>query len=557
MDGEALRHLEQPLVQLEERLGGYGGVDLRVGAAADPALLAPRARRPERRLQLLVNGAQACLLGFDEPLGLRRPDQVELGEPGSVLLAHGRVLLDQLVHERLRVARLVALVVPEAAVADEVDDDVVVELLPEGHRQANGRDGRLWVVGVHVEDRRVEALGEVGGVPRRAALVRIGREPDLVVRDQVQRAARGVAGETSEVERLGDDSLAGESGIPVDEDGERQVGIVRPFRRVVVGLRRAHLALDDRVDVLQMARVRGERDRHVAAPRRPRGLGAEVVLDVARAGLEVGGDRLEHPLALELAQDRVRLAPDRVREDVQSPAVRHAHDDVVRAVGGRQLDRLVEHRHHHVETLDGELLLAEEGAAEVALEPLDLGEPGQERLLLLHRQRLAVAAGLDGRAQPQPLLVARDVLDLVGQRPAVGLPQLGKCLGQRFGRHVEAQELGGDPRLELGRQPRLEPVRVERRVAGWLGRRAGRCGRRGGRASGAPSRATSPPRSRRAGARRWARRREPGPQARPRRSRRRPARARAGARHWAGARERAPGWTRRVPATPGRRTPVR
>jgi hypothetical protein len=33
----------------------------------------------------------------------------------------------QVVHQRLGVARVVALVVPAAAVADEVDDDVLVE----------------------------------------------------------------------------------------------------------------------------------------------------------------------------------------------------------------------------------------------------------------------------------------------------------------------------------------------------------------------------------------------------------------------------------------------
>ena len=53
------------------------------------------------------------------------------------------------------------------------------------------------VVGVDVDDRDVEALGEVRGPVGRAAVVRVGREADLVVRDQVDRAADAVA-----VERL-------------------------------------------------------------------------------------------------------------------------------------------------------------------------------------------------------------------------------------------------------------------------------------------------------------------------------------------------------------------
>ena len=54
-------------------------------------------------------------------------------------------------------------------------------------------DRRLGIVGVDVDDRDVEALREVARVARRAALGGIGREADLVVRDQVQRAAGRVA----------------------------------------------------------------------------------------------------------------------------------------------------------------------------------------------------------------------------------------------------------------------------------------------------------------------------------------------------------------------------
>ena len=51
---------------------------------------------------------------------------------------------------------------------------------------------------------------------------------------------------------------------------------------------------------------------------------AEVVLDVAGAALGVGGDDLDRPLALELAQDLLVRQPDRVREHVEPAAVRHA-----------------------------------------------------------------------------------------------------------------------------------------------------------------------------------------------------------------------------------------
>ena len=62
-------------------------------------------------------------------------------------------------------------------------------------------------------------------------------------------------------------------------------------------------------------------------------------------------------------------------ENVEPAAVRHADHDFVGAPLGAELDGFVEHRDHHVETLDRELLLSEERAPEVALEPLDLGQP--------------------------------------------------------------------------------------------------------------------------------------------------------------------------------------
>ena len=125
--------------------------------------------------------------------------------------------------------------------------------------------------------------------------------------------------------------------------------------------------------------------------------------------------------------------------------------------------------HHHVEALDGELLLAEKRAAEVPLEPLHVGKPLEQGDALVRRQRLPIGTRLDRVAEPEPLLVPRDVLDLVGDRPAVGLPQLRQSLGEGLGGHVEAKEARRDPCLELGRQLRLEPVGVERRVSGRLG----------------------------------------------------------------------------------------
>src|SRR6266699_1346909 len=56
-------------------------------------------------------------------------------------------LLDPLIHHGLGVRRLIRLVVPVAAVTDEVDDDVGVEFLPKHHREPAGGEARFRIVG--------------------------------------------------------------------------------------------------------------------------------------------------------------------------------------------------------------------------------------------------------------------------------------------------------------------------------------------------------------------------------------------------------------------------
>ena len=184
-----------------------------------------------------------------------------------------------------------------------------------------------------------------------------------------------------------------------------------------IGLLGAGPTLDDGVDSLKMARVRGDRDLDLTGRRLRVPDAGEVVLDVAGAALRIGDDRLDRPLALELAQDRLVRAADGVCERVQPAPVRHPDHDLVRAVRGCQLDRLVEHRHEHVEAFERELLLTQKRLAQVLLERLRLREPPQQRAPLLRLERSAKAPRLDRLPQPDALRVVGDVLDLVGDRP--------------------------------------------------------------------------------------------------------------------------------------------
>ena len=215
-----------------------------------------------------------------------------------------------------------------APVADEIDDHVLLEPVAELEREAHDAHRGFGVVAVHVEDRCLHHLGDVGRVHARAPEVGRGGEAELVVDDHVDGAADLVARHLGEVERLGDHTLARRTrrrraGAPGAPCG------VSSSPRFVAD--RARHALDDRAHRFEVARVRGEGERDLVSAR---GVvladRAEVVLHVART---LRARRVE--LALELAEDLgVRLADD-VGEHVEPTPVGRAEHHVGHAgVGG-------------------------------------------------------------------------------------------------------------------------------------------------------------------------------------------------------------------------------
>ena len=254
----------------------------------------------------------------------------------------------------------------------------------------------------------------------------------------------------------------------MDEDRERDRRVVVARARRAVGLLRARDAFDDRVDGLEVARVRGQQDADVAGIRVAPPNGTEVVLDVAGRSL-LGDDGLDRALAFELAEDFLVGASDDVREHVQASAMGHSDDDLVRSRLHAELDRLVEHGHHHVETFDRELLLAEELALQVMLEAFDVGQPLEQPPDLVPVERLAVAARLDRMPQPDALLVVGDVLDLVCDRPAVDLAELRQHVRQGLALDSHSEHRRGNRLLQLRSELRDEQVRLERRVSDGLG----------------------------------------------------------------------------------------
>ena len=340
------------------------------------------------------------------------------------------MLPDRLVQEGLGVGRLVPFVVPVAPVSDEVDDDVVPVRLSVGQRGAGGVNARLRIVGVDVDDRKIVPPGQVGGVARRAAVGGVGREPDLVVHDDVDRSSHGVSPQARQIERFRHDALRGEGGVAVQQDRHHRLGVlprVLPLSRELAG---PGDALGHGVDELEMARIGEERDRNL----RPVGkavasLGPVVVLHVPGPG--VGEIEASPPLrpALELHEDVAVVDAHDVGEHVDPAPVRHAEDDFA---GAGLLDGAVQHRNQHVRSLDGEALLAEVGSMKEALQPLDLREPRQQLPLLLRAQGGVRALLLEVAPEPLDLLRLLQVLEVVADGPAVGPPKAPDGLRQRL-----------------------------------------------------------------------------------------------------------------------------
>ena len=169
---------------------------------------------------------------------------------------------DLLVEHRLGERGLVRLVVAVSPEAVHVDEHIALPADAEVERELSDHAHRLRVVSVHVEDRGFDHLRHVGAVARRAGILRVGGEADLVVDNKVYGATGPIAGQLRKIEGLRDDSLTGHGGVTVDQerhDAPAVIGIASH------PLARARLALDDRVHDLEVGGVRGEAYLHLLA----------------------------------------------------------------------------------------------------------------------------------------------------------------------------------------------------------------------------------------------------------------------------------------------------
>ena len=361
------------------------------------------------------------------------------------------------VHDRLRERGVVELVVTVAAETHQVHEHVALEAHPVLDRERGGLERSLRVVGVDVEHRRVLDARDVGGVARRPHVLGRGRETDLVVDDQVERAADLVRPQLRERERLRDDALAGEPRIAVEE--HREAAAAGRVAHVI--LARAHRPEHHRVHELEVAGVEVEIqvERTTAAGGVGAGI-AHVVLDVA-----VPLDVLGQEAGLELAEDRLEGLAQDVGQHVEPPAVRHADDDLLGAGAGRDLDQRVEHRDERRGALEREALLARVAQVEELLEAVRHQELPQDAEPILGRKLRPVAGRLHPLLQPLAPLGVGDPHVLDPERATVGLGE-GGDEAPEGAPELALEGGGGDRPRVIGRIEAQRPGVEERRAFG-------------------------------------------------------------------------------------------
>ena len=185
--------------------------------AVDSLNCSLRVRRLGRvRLHIVERGLKLLLeLAFqDRRFFLAQPagvDQLLLVE-----LPDGWAPIDLRVKIRLGEGGLVPFVVPVTPVAIQVDDNIPTELLAEIERELRDEHHRQRIVAIHMENRDLDRLGDVGRIHRRARIFGKSREADLVVHDHVHRSASAVARELRHVERFINNPLPREGGVAMD-----------------------------------------------------------------------------------------------------------------------------------------------------------------------------------------------------------------------------------------------------------------------------------------------------------------------------------------------------
>ena len=365
--------------------------------------------------------------------------------------------LDLAVAQRLRDRRIVHFAVAVPPVADQVDHHGRLELVAVIERHLAHAHHRVWILRVHVENRDGQALGQIGGVTRRPAVLRSGRKADQVVHDNVNRAADRKALNARHVQHFGTNALARERRISVHHYRYH----APPAVFAAPLLLRAGPADHHRIDRFQMAGIRYQMNFHVASVRRVESSrSAHVIFHVAAAQ----GAAWVHVLE---SREHIRCrAPHGVHHHVEPSAMAHRQHRFFRALIGRRAQDRIQERNQRAFAFQRIPLRAQVARLQNLLEDIRANQQ-IENSRPVRLRRIRFHALLD----PCAFLAVRNVHEFHADAAAVNAPcgvRLGSVAVQlRHRRRFQITQ-----RIDAG----LQVSPAAKRFPDAVLQRSGRCG---------------------------------------------------------------------------------
>ena len=309
------------------------------------------------------------------------------------------------------------------AVADDVEDDVLLEFHAVVERDLRRQHHGFRIIGIDVQDRCFDHLDDVRAVQGRACIARVrGGETDLVVDHDMHRAARMVATGLRQIQRFHDHALAGESGIAVHQD-RQHLRALRVAAAIHAGL---DGTFDHRVDDFQVRRVERQRQVDRAA------CGGDVRREALMV-LHVAGRQVVAMLAFEFFEQFLWRLAQGVHQHVQAAAVGHADNDFLHAFFAGALDGFIHRGDEGFAAFQGEALLAHVAGVQIAFQAFSRGQAVEDVDFFLWGE---IRGGAD-RFQflLQPALFGRvgDVHEFGADRTRVGVAQIVEQIAQGGG----------------------------------------------------------------------------------------------------------------------------
>ena len=358
---------------------------------------------------------QRIAIVVDFCLHARVVENTSQGQALGIQLASGALFGNLLVHQRLGTAWFVSFVVATTTVADQIDHHVTLELHAVVDGQLGHKHDGFRVITIHMENRRLNHLGNVGCVLSGARVFRVADgEANLVVDDDMDRAARLEAASLRHLEGFQDHALTCERSVTVDGNWQNLV----TGRIVTTILTCTHRPFYHRRNDLQVRRVECHRQVDFATGCHHVGRKALVIFNVT-------GTELDLFLAFELVEQIARVLAEGVDQDVQTSPVGHADHDFFGAVRARTLDQLIQHRDQAFAAFQTETLGAGVFGTQVFFQAFSGSHALEQVALDVSGERWTPAHAFEALHKPVTLLG----IDNMGKFRANGA---AICLLQRF-----------------------------------------------------------------------------------------------------------------------------